>query len=564
MRKEIIASIIILVFIFNACQLPDDEYATGDFPYEILPGENEILAKGYVFDDLNMNRIRDEGESGIEGVAVSNGEDIVITNGDGYYGLPVDNDAIIFCIKPSDWMTPVNVDNIPQFFYIHKPKGSPEHFKYAGVSPTGDLPEEVNFPLYSEKGKSDFKIAIFGDPQPWRDEDIDFIAEDIVQELVDQKDLEFGVTMGDIVGNDLTLFNPVNQVISKIGIPWYNVIGNHDINRDAENDELSDETYERIYGPATYAFVYGNVHFIIVDDVIHFREEEKIRYVGGLREDQLVFVENYLKTVPKEDLIVLNMHIPLALHGDWFRNQDQKRLFDMLKDFPHTLSISAHSHVHNNNFFHQDSTDWQQSTPHHHLNVGTTCGSWWSGMRDENDIPHTMMQDGTPNGYAFISFKGSEYIIDWKAAGKPLEHKMNIYIPRGIAAGSADTVQIVVNYFMGSEQTKVEYRIKDLSDWQTMTHTLMFDPFYEKLYKRGEFFRKQELLKKWKSDPDYANEPLPGTSPPRKDRSPHIWTANLNKDLQAGEYVIEVRIKDRYNRTFQDHQLMRVAEKLSK
>ena len=68
-----------------------------------------------------MNRIRDEGESGIEGVAVSNGEDIVITNGDGYYGLPVDNDAIIFCIKPSDWMTPVNVDNIPQFYYIHKP-----------------------------------------------------------------------------------------------------------------------------------------------------------------------------------------------------------------------------------------------------------------------------------------------------------------------------------------------------------------------------------------------------------------------------------------------------------
>jgi hypothetical protein len=239
-------------------------------------------------------------------------------------------------------------------------------------------------------------------------------------------------------------------------------------------------------------------------------------------------------------------------------------LFDMLKDFPHTLSISAHSHVHNNNFFHQDSTDWQQSTPHHHFNVGTTCGSWWRGMRDENDIPHSMMQDGTPNGYAFISFKGSEYIIDWKAAGRPLEHRMNIYIPRGIAAGSSDTVQMVVNYFMGSEQTKVEYRIKDLSGWQPMTKTLMIDPFYEKLYKRWEFFRKQELLKKWKSDPDYANEPLPGTSLPRKDRSPHIWTANLNKDLQAGEYVIEVRVKDRYNRTFQDHQLMRVAEKLSK
>ena len=45
MRKEIIASIIILVLIFNACELRDAEYAARDFPYEILPGEMRILRK---------------------------------------------------------------------------------------------------------------------------------------------------------------------------------------------------------------------------------------------------------------------------------------------------------------------------------------------------------------------------------------------------------------------------------------------------------------------------------------------------------------------------------------
>lgn len=561
MIKKGIVLIILSLLLLSACQKSNDEHEAGKFPYEIAPGENEILAKGYVFNDVNMNRLRDEGESGIEGVAVSNGEDVVITKEDGYYGLPVDDDAIVFCIKPRDWMTPLNADNIPQFYYIHKPNGSPEYFEYAGVAPTGDLPEEINFPLYSEKGKSDYKIVVFGDPQPYSLEDVDFIAEDIVQELVDQKDLEFGVTMGDIVGNELTLFNPLNQVISKVGIPWYYVLGNHDVNYDAENDELSDETFESIYGPATYAFVYGDVHFIIVDDVIHIREDEKSRYVGGLREDQLIFVENYLKTVSKEDLIVLNMHIPLAQHGDWFRNQDQKRLFEMLKDFPYTLSISAHSHTQNNGFFHEDSSDWQRSIPHHHFNVGTTSGSWWNGMRNEDDIPHTMMKDGTPNGYAFISFKGSEYIIDWKVAGSPQEHRMNIYIPREIYAGALDSIEIAVNYFMGSEQTEVEYRIKDFSSWQPMTKTLMRDPYYEKLVKRWEFIQKEELVKKWESDPEFNDEPFPGSLLRGRRASTHIWTANIDRDLQPGEYVIEVQVKDRYNRTFQDYQLMRVSER---
>ncbi len=563
MRAKIIASIFITALLFNACQSGCDDDTIGEFPFEISPDENEIMAKGYIYDDANENGIRDEGERGIKGVAVSNGEDVVITNNEGYYGLPVDDDAIIFCIKPRDWMTPINEENIPQFFYIHKPNGSPDDFEYDGVAATGDLPEEVNFPLYPEEGMSNYKMVVFGDTQPYSLEDVDFVAEDIVQELVGQEDLEFGMTMGDIVGDDLTLFNPLNRVISKVGIPWYYVMGNHDMNFDAETDELADETYERIYGPPTYAFVYGDVHFIVVDDIIHIREEDRSRYVGGLREDQLIFVENYLETVSKEDLIVLNMHIPLAQHGDWFRNEDQKRLFDMLKDFPHTLSISAHTHTQNNGFFHQDSSDWQGSVPHHHFNVGTTSGSWWRGIRDEQDIPHTMMRDGTPNGYAFISFKGTEYIIDWKVAGSSADHRMNIYIPRGITAGATDTTQIAVNYFMGSEQTTVEYRIKDVTDWQPMTKTLMFDPFYEKLATRWDFLREQELEERWASDPEYQDDPFLGTALPQKAESSHIWTTTLDENLSPGEYIVEIRVQDRYDRTFLDYQLMRIAEAVS-
>jgi len=421
------------------------------------------VAKGFVYHDTNENRIKEDAEMGIPEVAISNGVDIVVTDENGAYEIPVSDDAVIFLIKPKDWMTPLNEDNLPQFYYLHKPNGYPENFTYEGVEPTGDLPDEINFPLYPEASTQSYKMVVFGDPQPYNIDMIDFLSDDIISEMIGKHQLKFGMTMGDIVGDNLDFFSPVNQAVAKLGIPWYNVLGNHDVNYMAPTDELSDETFERVYGPATYAFVYGDVHFIVVDDVIHESVAGSRSYVGGLRPDQLDFVSNYLELIPKNDLIVLTMHIPLAKHGNSFRQSDQKKLFDLLKEFPNTLSISAHTHVHNNAFFHQDSTDWQQATPHHHFNVGTTSGSWWNGMRNEVDVPHTMMRDGTPNGYSFISFNGTDYVIDWKVAGSPDDHQMNIHLPRGIVANELDTVLLTVNFFNGSEQSSLEYRIKGVS-----------------------------------------------------------------------------------------------------
>ena len=54
------------------------------------------------------------------------------------------------------------------------------------------------------------------------------------------------------------------------------VIGNHDLNTHAETDRHSDETFERVYGPPTYAFSYGKVHFIVLDDVVHDGAKDEI------------------------------------------------------------------------------------------------------------------------------------------------------------------------------------------------------------------------------------------------------------------------------------------------
>jgi hypothetical protein len=552
--------ILFVLLVFSACSAPKErEDAVQVLPHSIQAGPDQELAKGTVFNDANNNLEMDDTESGIAGVAVSNGVDIVQTNETGQYEIPVSDDAVIFIIKPRDWMTPVNELNLPQFYYLHKPNGYPDSFRFKGVEPTGELPEAINFPLYDEDGSENFKMVVFGDPQPYNIDQIDYLTEDVVSELIGRDDLEFGMTMGDIVGDNLDLFSPLNQSVSKIGIPWYNVLGNHDVNYQAPNDMLSDETFERVYGPSTYAFVYGDVHFILVDDVVHDDEAGSRGYVGGLRPDQIEFVSNYLGIVPKDDLVVLTMHIPLAQHGDSFRKSDQKKLFDLLKEFPHTLSISAHSHVHNNGFFHKDSSDWQREKPHHHFNVGTTSGSWWNGFRNENDVPHTMMRDGTPNGYSFISFNGVEYVIDWKVAGSAENHQMNIHVPRGIVANSSDTTLLTVNFFNGSEQSKLHYRIKGLTEWKKMNKVDKYDPYYLKIDQRWDNIKRLEFREKWRADSTLADQPFPGTSMPQPRISTHLWEDNLGTDWPVGRHIIEVKAEDRYGRTFTSYHPMRVV-----
>lgn len=551
-------TVLLIVFFISSCENPKEK-PSNLLPYSIKAGEGQQLAKGFVFEDTNENRIMDESEKGIAGVAVSNGTDIVQTNEQGAWELPVSDDATIFVIKPKDWMTPLNEDNLPQFYYLHKPNGYPDNYKYAGVATTGEVPDQINFPMYPEAGSDQFKMVVFGDPQPYNIQEVDFFFEDVVTELIGRTDLEFGMTMGDIVGDDLELFTDINQAVAKVGIPWYNVLGNHDVNYMASNDILSDETFERVYGPATYAFAYGDVHFIVVDDVIHESEVGSNSYVGGLRPDQIEFVSNYLGIVSKEDLVVLTMHIPLAQHGDSFRKSDQKKLFDLLKELPNTLSISAHSHIQRNQFFHQDSSDWQQSEPHHHFNVGTTSGSWWNGMRNEKDVPHTMMRDGTPNGYSFISFNGAKYIIDWKVAGSPADHQMNIHVPRGIVANSPDTTLLSVNFFMGSEQTKLEYRIVGLTEWIKMERANKVDPYYELLDRRWEKFKKIKFEEQWNADTTVDIHSMSGWGLPDPVKSTHLWEANLGTDWPVGRHVVEVKAEDMFGRTFTAFQSMRVV-----
>lgn len=483
---------------------------------------SEELVGGWVFEDRNADARRGEGEPGLADVCVSNGRDVVKTDQEGRYELPAIEGQAVFVIKPRDFMTPVSKQNLPLFYYVHQPAGSPEKLRYAGVAPTGPLPASIDFPLTKRPEPEQFDVVVFGDPQPRDLTEIMYLARDVVEQ-VDSRGAAFGVSLGDIVYDRLILFEPYAAVVGTLGLPWYNVPGNHDHNYDGDGDEQGNESWKRIFGPSTYAFNHGPVHFIVLDNVQLRGRTEEGKYDCAFGR-HLAFIENDLRHVPQDRLVVLMMHIPVV------EARDKERLFALLKDRPHTFSLSAHWHF-QQHFFLTEKEGWPGKTPHHHLVHNTACGSWWSGGRDECGIPHTLSRDGAPNGWSVVTFRGTGYSIRFVPARRPAEEQMAIYLPATLPAAEVEKTELLVNVYAGSERSTVDWRIGG-GAWAAMERTARVDPNYEVV-------RKAEAERK----------PPPGHKLGDPAVCPHLWASRLPAGLAKGVHVVEVRTVDMFKQT---------------
>lgn len=511
----------------------------------------EETAVGVVFHDLDGDGVRDPGEEGIADVVVSNGTDVVLTDAEGGYALPVDDQTTIFVSKPSGWMVPVDEQMLPQFYYNHYPEGSPYELQYGGVEPTGPLPESVDFALTPQDESGEFTSLTFADPQTTTHEEIEMMATDVVAEL-EGSDALFGLTVGDIVNNPLDLYDHHNTTLARIGIPWWNLPGNHDMDFDAPTDANATDTYIQTFGPTNYSFTYGDVHVIALDNVE--KQGASRNYIGALSEEQLAWIEADLEHVPQDALVVIAVHIPLVneanLTGAGGNTLRREQLFDLLEDRPHLYSIAGH----------RTKNSWQtyigaefgfdgEQELHHQVLAEVRGAGWGRGPLDERGVHQADMADGNPNGYYTMTWSGSEVTPQFKPASLPEDFLMRIgyaddngfYVPGG-PSGSGDFEEPVewnlrqvhrgggehhvdprvrVNVFDGGSRTTVEMSV-DGRPFTPMTH---LEPTTDDYITR--------LFELYAGTPENPGAPVENSS--------HIWEAALPDNLTPGVHEVRVR-----------------------
>lgn len=351
------------------------------------------------------------------GVAVTDGLQIVRTDSRGRYTLvTTSRQAFVYISVPSGYRIPASATGTAWF--------------HASLGP-GDN-QEIDFALEPEMDDR-HAFVVLADPQTQNRFEMDrFQAEtapDVratVSALGEQP--VFGVACGDIMFDDLTLYPDYEAAVRTMGVPFFQVVGNHDLDFSAAVDVASTRTFSQHFGPRYYSFDKGEIHYVVLDDVFWNNRT----YFGYLDADQLVWLEADLAGVEPGRTVVVFTHIPV--HGMSYRRHgeaspsaggavsNRDALYALLEPFTAHI-IQGHTHESEHIF---------EGGVHSHV-LGTACGAWWSG-----DICY----DGTPNGYGVFSARGSDVSWYYKGTGLSRDVQMRVY-----AKGSEPTApdEMVVN-----------------------------------------------------------------------------------------------------------------------
>jgi hypothetical protein len=331
------------------------------------------------------------GGKAVPNVRISDGFSIVLSGKDGSYSL-----------KPHDLAEFVFI-SIPSGFEFPHEKQIASH--YRRLEESGNL----DFALTAlKKSDSQHSFILWADPQVKNEKDV---AQMLKQSVPDTQraiadlgpdELVHGIAVGDLVWDNHDLFPMYNEAVAEMGIPFFQGLGNHDMDYRNGDDTTSDATFKKHYGPTYYSFNRGSAHYVMIDDVRYLGTERE--YDGFITQQQLDWLEKDLQYVKKDDLLLICLHIPVYSHVK--NNQD---LYKILKPFKNVHILSGHTHFNENNI-----TD--SVFEHNH---GAVCGAWWTGP---------VCEDGTPRGYGVYQVRGNK--LQWHYKGIDMEkgNQMTLYV----------------------------------------------------------------------------------------------------------------------------------------
>lgn len=357
-------------------------------------------------------------EKGKPGVGVSDGQTVVTTAADGTYELISDTSSpFVFLSLPSSVGIPVS------------PRGSAAAFRPVLPDSRGEMSAawDLKSLAITDERHAFFLLA---DPQTLDMDDIALFHTTTVPDVkASARALTdvpvFGVGCGDLMFDRLELFPEYEKGIAQTGVPFFQVLGNHDVDALAKTDELSTATFMRLFGPTYYSFNRGAVHYVVLDDVMWLGDG----YIGYLTQRQLDWLRADLALVEAGRPVFVFMHIPsyCTQHIRTNSKRPERSVVVANRDFLMELLAPYRAHV---VVGHMHETEHVYVGNAHIHVCGAVCGAWWSGP---------ICGDGTPNGYGVYEIQGEDVRWRYKSTGMPADHQIRIY-PRGTDPAHANAI----------------------------------------------------------------------------------------------------------------------------
>lgn len=380
-------------------------------------------------------RVTDRAGRGISGVVVNNGMAFTRTDANGNWTLRTDTfvSKFISISTPAAYKLP-SKNSIASGFYM--------------PVRTAVKVKSCNFVLEKRAHVSDkFYYIAISDPQMsdaadmkrWNTELVPDMRS-VVDSLSKTREV-VGVTVGDIVFDNLPLFSGYASSFRNMNITMFQCMGNHDFDKrykGLHNTRLGAGAYGEmifgsVFGPADYSFNIGKAHVVTMKNINY--KGDKI-YVETLTYNQLTWLANDLKFVPKGSLVILNMHAAAWNKDDAAQNMRDAAALQRILQGYNVHVFCGHTHSFQN---------IEVSKTFYQHNLGAACGAWWKGQ---------VNRCGTPNGYMVVGVDGSNVEWQYKSTGLPFSHQMTLY---GKDSFGTQPGYVVANVWDYDSACKVEW-----------------------------------------------------------------------------------------------------------
>ena len=404
----------------------------------------------------------------LAGVVISDGLLCVQTDDKGYFEIDSDLSRTKFITAsiPSGYTAKTDANGLPIFFH----KVTDEERKKDLVQHTFEF-----YPITNNPER--YTLIVGADPQPrastagmdkiaYHSLDIcDDFYRDMREKAATITDRNvYGLMLGDLVHENMSLYDNYIAGLKSLGFPMFNILGNHDNDPKSSTDAAGRHVFEDKLGPTYYSFNIGKQHYVVLDNLImklRASDNSLREYDQGLTDEIWQWLQNDLAYVDRSTTIMVAAHSPMFM-GDTMSERSnhatghRSDYANLFSKFDKVHAWAGHSHT-TFNYVYPESSKLKNLEVH---TVSRSTGELWTNEYWAN---------GTPRGYTVVEVDGDD--ISWY-------FKPTIYQRKG---------------YTGLTTTQPEYKYRDWDYNENGVAVMrkdgstLSDKYQMKVYKPGEY-----------------------------------------------------------------------------